>query len=252
MADDLSTTTTTSKIANDAELIYEYHRMHMPLPEAGADAIFTLCSLDLRVAQRAAQLYLDGYGRYLIFSGGIGKLTANQPAFRNDPEAVVFARIATEMGVPEDKIIVESKSTNTGENVRFTYNLLKERGLIPDQDHVTGADSDNREGIWSFILVQKPYMERRTYATFMKQWPGFGSGGELNRFHFIITSPQFHFADYPDDDNPRDLIINIMVGDLVRIQDYPAKGFQIPQDIPDNVWEAAQRLIAAGFNKHLS
>lgn len=237
-----STRSTEAQIADDAELVYDYHRMRMSLPQPGhADAIFTLCSLDLRVAERAAQLFLDGHGRYLIFSGGSGKLTANRPAFRHDAEAVVFARLAVDKGVPRDKIIVEDQSTNTGENVRFTFARLQEQGLL----------DGSRDAIRSFILVQKPYMERRTYSTFMKQWPGFDPDATPNGFQFSVTSPVLSFQQYPDNDNPRDLIINIMVGDLIRIREYPAQGFQIPQDIPHPVWQAGRRLIAAGFNNHL-
>ena len=32
---------------------------------------------------------------------------------------------------------------------------------------------------------------------------------------------------------------------------YPAKGLQIHQDIPDDVWEAYEELVKAGFDKHL-
>lgn len=215
--------TADEEVEHDATLVYNYHRMAMPLHKA--DAIFTLCSLDTRVAERAAQLFLDGYGDYLIFSGGVGKLTEG---LFLEPEAVVFARIAREMGVPDKKIIVEPESTNTGENVRFTYSLLKDLHLDPR----------------SLILVQKPYMERRTYATFRKQWPNPDTV-------FTVTSPLLDFSAYPNDDNPRDLVIAVMVGDLVRIQEYPARGFQIPQHIPEDVWEANQRLIAKGYNGHL-
>lgn len=234
------------QISEDAELVYNYHRMGMPLPTACADAIFCLCSLDLRVAQRAAQLYLDGYGRWLIFSGGSGKITADLPLFREDPEAVVFARVARAMGVPDERIIVEPRSTNTGENVRFTQTLLGERGLLGD--HNNGHD----DSIRTFVLVQKPYMERRTYATFMKQWPGMETDEGGKRFQFTVTSPLLEFAEYLDEQNPRDLVINLMVGDLVRIREYAAKGYQISQEIPEEVWEAGQRLIAAGFTQHLS
>ncbi|KAF3763125.1 DUF218-domain-containing protein [Cryphonectria parasitica EP155] len=242
-----------SQVMHDASLIYNYHRTRMPLPTTGADAIFCLCSLDLRVAKRAAQLFLDGLGRWLIFSGGSGTLTAGRPQFRDNPEAVVFASIAKGMGVPEDKMIVEPRSTNTGENVRFTYEMLRARGLLQ------GRDESAETGIRSFILVQKPYMERRTFATFMRQWPGMTTTDDddnkdaekRRRSVFTVTSPQLDFAEYPDENNPRDLVINIMVGDLIRIRDYPAKGYQIEQDIPDDVWEAGQRLLAAGFNKHL-
>lgn len=208
---------------SDATLIYQYHHMSMrPRPSS---AIFCLCSLDLRVARHAAQLYLDGLAPILIFSGNSGKLT--QSVFTK-PEAHVFADVARSMGVPEDKIIVEAEATNTGENVRFTYDLLQERGLLPE----------------SLILVQKPYMERRTFATFKKQWPD-------ETVSITVTSPPFSFEEYPDENNPRDLVINVMVGDLYRIKDYPPKGYQIPQEIPDLVWEAMQRLIKAGYDKHL-
>ncbi|KAI0835687.1 DUF218 domain-containing protein [Hypoxylon sp. FL0890] len=210
--------------SRDAEVLYNYHQLHMTL-EKEVDAVFCLCSLDTRVAERAAQLFLDGYGSYLIFAGGVGRLTQGR---YDKPEAQVFADIALEMGVPKEKLLVEPLSTNTGENVRFTYALLQEKGL-----HLN-----------SFLLVQKPYMERRTYATFKKQWPDPDT-------RIMVTSPQFKWSEYPNGDNPRDLVINIAVGDLIRIRDYPSRGFQIPQDIPDEVWKAGQRLIQAGYASHL-
>ncbi len=42
-----------------------------------------------------------------------------------------------------------------------------------------------------------------------------------------------------------------MAGDFQRIKLYPEKGFQIAQHIPDAVWQAYERLVALGFNKHL-
>ncbi|KAF9870894.1 duf218 domain-containing protein [Colletotrichum karsti] len=197
----------------------------MGMPLRPASAIFCLCSLDTRVAARAAQLFLDGYGDYLIYSGGAGKLTEDR---FSEPEAEVFANIARKMGVPNDKIVVEPLSSNTGENVRFTHALLEEKGLKAE----------------SFVLVQKPYMERRTYATFRKQWPD-------DQTAFTVTSPQLDFDEYFDAENPKELVVNIMVGDLVRIREYPPKGFQIEQEIPAEVWDANLRLIAAGYDGHL-
>ncbi len=109
------------------------------------DAIFALGSNDTSVAERAAELYLQGYGKHLIFAGGNGK-ASDLPK----PEAEVFADIAIAKGVLQDTIIIENKSSNTGENVQFVKKLLQDKGL----------------GLKSFLLVQKPYMERRTYATF--------------------------------------------------------------------------------------
>lgn len=213
-----------SEADQDAGTVYEYHRMHMALRRP-VDAVFCLCSLDVRVAERAAELFLNGFGKFLIFSGGSGKLT--QDRF-DKPEAEVFADRARAMGVQSEQIIIESSSTNTGENVRFTWELLQQLSLRID----------------SFVLVQKPYMERRTYATFKKQWPD-------ETTSITVTSPQLAWYEYPNDDNPRDLVTNIMVGDLIRIRDYPEKGFQIHQDIPPEVMAAAERLIANGYSHHL-
>lgn len=214
------------QISKDAEIIYNYHRLSSNPTLTPSDAIFCLCSLDTRVASRAANLYLDGLAPILIFSGGSGKLTA---ARFSAPEADVFAAIAIAKGVPPSAIITESNSTNTGENVRFTFKLLEDR-------HIR---------LRKVILVQKPYMERRTFATFSKQWPD-------PTVSFDVTSPMLGFWEYFDDENPREFIISVMVGDLVRIKEYPALGFQIEQKIPEEVWAAKERLITAGYDKHLS
>lgn len=192
---------------NDARILYDYHRMSMPIQQS-AEAIFTLCSFDLRVAHRAVDLYDCAKRQYLIFSGGYGKRTAN---LFTKPEAEVFADVALERGVPEEQIIMEKESTNTGENVRFTYNLLKSMGLSPSR----------------LTLVQSPYMERRTYATFRKQWP--------DPVQFSVTSPQLSFDEFPCEAVSKDLFITVMVETLLRIKDYPERGFQITQDIPDEV-----------------
>lgn len=215
--------TASAQVDGDARTVYNYHQMGMT--PAAADAIFCLCSLDTRVARRAAQLWLDGLAPIVIYSGASGKLTEGR---FTKPEAEVFADIARAMGVPDASIIVEPKATNTGENVRFTHTLLEERGIRPK----------------SLLLVQKPYMERRTFATFKKQWPAEGTD-------ITVTSPQVSFEDYPDAENPKRLVMNVMVGDLVRIRDYPARGFQIEQDIPPVVWQALERLVRAGYDEHL-
>lgn len=204
-----------------AGTLWDYHHMHHQLKKS--DCIFALGSHDLRVAERAADLYLEGWAPLLIVSGGLGNFTKTE---WTEPEADKFARIAISRGVPEQAILIENNSTNTGENILFTQKLLAERNLNPQ----------------SFILVQKPYMERRTYATFQKQWPG---------KDIMVTSPQISFEDYPTPEIPLERVINIMVGDLQRIRYYPAKGFQIHQDIPDHVREAFEALVKAGFDKHL-
>ena len=211
----------TNEIVSLAKTIWDYHHVNHTI--VAADAIFALGSHDTRVADRAAQLYLDGYAPLLIFAGGLGRLTEGM---WTESEADLFARIAKEKGVPERAILIENRSTNTGENVILVKQLLKERKVDPQ----------------TFILVQKPYMERRTFATFAKNWP---------EKTFVVTSPQISFAEYPTEAIPLEQVIQIMVGDLQRIKIYPAKGFQIYQEIPDDVWKAYEKLVALGFDKQL-
>jgi uncharacterized SAM-binding protein YcdF (DUF218 family) len=205
--------------------VWRYHQLNHAL--AKSDLILVLCSHDTVVAERGAQLFLERWAPAIVFSGGLGVITRH---LWHDPEAERFARIAVQMGVPPDRILIENRSTNTGENVLFTRQLLVERGIDPD----------------SLILVQKPYMERRTFATFNKVWPG---------KRVVVTSPQFSMDDYlrrySNDALSADDVISIMVGDLQRIREYPARGFQIPQEIPDDVWEAYEQLVQAGYNRHL-
>ena len=209
-----------------ARTIWDYHRLNHTLEPA--DAILVLCSHDTAVAERGAQLFLDGWAPLLIFAGGHGAITRR---LWTEPEADRFARIAIERGVPAGKVLVENQSTNTGENVEFTRRLLRGRGIDPD----------------TFIVVQKPYMERRSYATFMKRWPG---------KRVVVTSPQVPFEEYLARYSNAALseadVIGIMVGDLQRIRDYPVRGFQIPQEIPADVRAAFDELVRLGYDTHLA
>jgi uncharacterized SAM-binding protein YcdF (DUF218 family) len=208
-----------------AERLWDYHQLHHePAP---ADVILVLCSHDLVVAGRGAELYLQGLAPLLVFSGGRGKITSQ---FFDEPEAELFARVARERGVPVAAILTETRSTNTGENVAFTRALLTERGLDPER----------------VLLVQKPYMERRAWATFERVWPG---------KRLQVTSPRVTFHEYlargtHEQLSPED-VVSIMVGDLQRIRQYPALGFQVAQEIPAEVWAAYEALVAAGFDRHL-
>jgi uncharacterized SAM-binding protein YcdF (DUF218 family) len=208
-----------------AETLWNYHLLNHQV--ATADAILVLCSHDERVAERAAQLFHEGRAPLVIISGGQGAITRS---LWNEPEAERFAHIAVSLGVPRENILTETQSTNTGENIKFTKRLLAERGLDPQ----------------TFIVVQKPYMERRAYATFRQFWP---------EKDLVVTSPQVSFREYLDQYTNRALtvadVVGIMVGDLQRIRLYPDRGYQIAQEIPDEVWGAYEELVRAGYDKYL-
>ena len=107
-----------------AKILWDYHQLNQKLEKT--DCILVLGSHDLRVAERGAELYLLNWAPIIIFSGGLGNFTKE---IWDEAEADKFAAIAMKMGVPRDKIIIENKSTNTGENIQFTKKILKDKGL---------------------------------------------------------------------------------------------------------------------------
>lgn len=209
-----------------AKVLWNY--LHLNQEITKSDGIIAFGSHDLHVAERAADLYLLGYGKYIIFTGGLGRITQK---IWNKPEADKFAEISIKKGVPKDAIYIENKSSNTGENIQFTRKLL-----------------DNMDvSTHSMIVVDKPFKERRLFATLKKQWP------ELN---FLITSPTASFEEYllyyqNSEELNVDDFINIMVGDLQRIDVYERSGFQIKQHISSFVWDAFHVLVKEGYDRQL-
>jgi uncharacterized SAM-binding protein YcdF (DUF218 family) len=182
-----------------------------------------LGSHDTRVAERGAQVFLADLAPLIVFSGYLGALTSD---LWTRPEAEIFADVAASRGVPRDRMLIEARATHTGENVDFSRKLLAERGIHPR----------------TAIAVQKPYMERRTLATFRQRWP---------ELEVMVTSPQIDFGAYPNHEISREDVIHIMLGDFQRLILYAERGWSAPQSIPPEVMTAYQRLVAAGYTGRL-
>ncbi|WP_117233227.1 YdcF family protein [Vibrio maerlii] len=198
----------------DIEQVWRYMQLGHELKPA--DLLFVMCSNDLRVAKYAADLYHQGLAPKVLFSGGVGRFTGG---LFDSSEAETFASIAKDCGVPESAILIENKSTNSGENVTFSQRLLTEQDIHCKH----------------FILVQKPFMERRAYATFCKQW---SSDYESVQ----VSSTQTPFFEYINEEMPLMMVLEALLDDFQRIVDYPAKGFQTEQEIPNKVMESYRRL----------
>lgn len=207
------------------KVLWDY--MHLNHKIKKCDCILGLGCQDLHIPERCAELYHQGYGNIIIFAGGFGKITKD---IWNISEADKFAEIAVNLGVPKEKIYIENKSTNTGDNFRFTKDLINHYGL----------------NINSFLVVHKPYMERRCFAAFKAILPD---------KMCIVTSPQIslenYFKEYETGTISSDEIISILVGDVQRIRIYAKKGWQIEQYIPKSVWTAYEKLVYLGYDKYL-
>lgn len=211
----------TDRVDRWARVVWDFHHVHQSLE--AADCIIVLGSHDTRVAERGAELFLAGWAPLIVFSGNLGALTTG---LWSRPEAHIFADVAAALGVPRERMLIEARATNTGENVDFSRLLLRERGMEPRKA----------------IAVQKPYMERRTQATFATRWPS---------LELIVTSPQITFDSYPNQAISREDVIHIMTGDLQRLIVYAERGWSAPQEIPAEVMAAFSGLVDAGYTGRL-
>ncbi|PWI05868.1 hypothetical protein DIZ27_36705 [Streptomyces sp. NWU339] len=203
------------------KLIWDYHLMgHQLRP---ADVAIGLGSHDLGVATATAELYHRGMFPTLVFTGG------NSPTTRTRfprGEAVHFREHALELGVPDSAILVEPNAANTGQNITLTRDLLAAAGIAPT----------------TVMLISKPYMERRSFATARKLWPD---------VEIVCTSEPLELDDYFKSIGDEKLVVDMLVGDLQRVIEYPKQGFAIAQDVPEDVHAAYECLIRGGFTSRL-
>ena len=118
--------------------------------------------------------------------------------------------------------MLEDRATNLGENVRFSRDLLA--------------------GPSTVTFLSKPSTVLRLKLTIEAQWPDIEAH---------VSCPRIKF--------PEDVcnvigvlgVINEMVGDVQRIQQYPKLGYQVPHMLPPHVLDASNYLIGQGFVQHL-
>ena len=91
-------------------------------------------------------LYGQGYFKSLIISGGITRQEASS-------EPGTIFQVLVKRGISEDRIVLEDKATNSGENVLFS------RAKVRDLD------------ITEILLTGKISSKRRYIMTVRKQWP---------------------------------------------------------------------------------
>ncbi len=216
--------TITAEILSAARTIWDYHHVrHTPVP---ADVIIALGTNDLRVAAFAAQLFHQGFGKLLVFTGGVAHQEDLLATPWTRPEAEVFAEAAARLGVPRDRMLLETRATNTSENLRFTRALLEERGVSAR----------------SVVIAVKPFMQRRTWATMAVVWPEMPA---------TVASETMTLDEYFTEDLPPEKVIHILMGDLQRVWVYAERGWSAPQTVPVEVRAAYEALKSAGFTSHL-
>lgn len=187
------------------------------------DAMLVMGSSDIGVANHATELFHSWYTRSIVCTWWFWKVTTD---LLQTTEAELFSEYMMEHGVPKDALILETQSTNSGDNITFWMHLLQQSWYETK----------------TVIIATKPYMERRAYATAKALFPN---------TEFLIASQAVSFENYHVPWVSQDQIINLLVGDFQRIVEYPKKWFQIEQVYSDSEINAFHYLVEAGFTKYL-
>lgn len=162
----------------------------------------------------------------LLITGGIGHSTtflygaiAKHPRYNTIPttgraEAAILKDIATQFWkIPSEKVLTEEKSTNCGENARFTCAMMQELNITPTRA----------------VIIQDPTMQRRTVATFERVWQGQESSPQWRSWPGFVpvlasNETQTIFTSYEKGLWPVERYISLALGEIPRIRD-DAQGY---------------------------
>lgn len=204
-----------------ARLIWDYHQMGHPLQRC--DVAIGLGSHDMGVSEYTAELFHAGWFPTIVFTGAVNP---THPERFPRGEAIHFREQALSLGVPASAILTEPNATNTGLNITLSRAVLQAAGIRPH----------------TVMLIAMPYMQRRAYATCRKAWP---------EVEVVCASQPLEFDDYTKTIGDEHLVIDMLVGDLQRVVEYPRLGFAIEQPVPKDVHDAYQQLLTDGFTRRL-
>lgn len=205
----------------DARAIWEFHQMGHELRPCSA--AIALGSLDLGVATATADLYHAGMFPTVVFTGDTS--IATKARFPRG-EAIHYREHALSLGVPDEAILLEPKATNTGQNIGFSREVLENAGIA----------------VTTLLLISMPYMQRRAYATCRKLWPGVEP---------ICVSQPLSYDEYVKTHDDEKQFIDMLMGDMQRVMEYPKRGFAVEQHVPERVRDAFDRLRAGGYDSWL-
>ncbi len=218
-----------AKDIENARLVWNYQILNEPVMR-NADAVVLLGSFDLCTAKVAAGLILADFSDTLIVCGcdcGRNYDILNS-AVKGSNSAELLGKEVEKYGVSYELV---KQTRNTGEDIVFSYNLLKSKGKQTDR----------------IIGVHMPSAERRDKATFEKQWPSLKK--------IVMVSPRLSMEDYQKQGYMGlytwQRFIEDLLGDFQRTFVFSKSefAFQVPQPEkpPQDVLCSYQRLVDRGF-----
>lgn len=142
--------------------------------------------------------------------------------FETEADAIVDAIYAG--GVPRFSVLKERIASNTSENFWLSAEVLRDNGL--ELEH--------------FLIVQKPYTERRTLATARRRWP----------FKDVrITSEEVSFEKYCAGTISIARIYSMLTGEILRLDNYSRSGLiDLDGAVPNELIAIARKLQHRGYS----
>jgi uncharacterized SAM-binding protein YcdF (DUF218 family) len=206
----------------DARTLFDF--LYLRDPEiVAADAVIGFGHFDMKIPRRCLELHRNGLAPLIVVSGGMGAGTADL----GGPEARAFAaEIEALGGVDDGALLLEERSSNTGENVQGITRLLEREGRPLGEEG----------GVCTALAVANAYRQRRVDLTCRLHHPG---------VRWVNAPPATTFEEevamYAD--KGQDLL-PLLAGEAQRLLDYPARGFCLRTEIPPEVLAAHRRLAS--------
>jgi uncharacterized SAM-binding protein YcdF (DUF218 family) len=121
----------------------------------------------------AITLYKDGFVDYIILTGGFG-----EGSYKSDSQ--VAKEYALSQGVPEERILIEEKSTITEENLEFSKEVMEEndletaiivsdplhmkRSMLMAKDYnITALSSPTTTSMYKSLKTKLPFLLREEF-----------------------------------------------------------------------------------------
>ena len=198
-----------------------WHYLRLGIPARPAECLLVFGGHDLGVAKRAAELYADGIASFIVVSGG-SRAVPDGSDFATEADAI--ADVLLRRDIPKDAIVLERLASNTSENFWLSAELLRDLGMDPQ----------------TFLIVHKPYAERRTMATARRRWPA---------RHVAVTSEQVSLDAYRAAEIPPARVLSMLAGEALRLESCAETGLiDLDEPVPDDLLDAAHALQAAGYD----
>lgn len=197
-----------------------FNYLNLKVEPQKADIIIGFGHFDLKIPKRCAKLYQKGYAPKILFTGGIGAGTADL----QKPEARAFFDILKQdyPDIPEEDVLIEDQSTNTGENIEFSANIVKQNSDL-------NFDDEN----FSAILVANAVRQKRVDLTWQKHY---------SQSIVYNCPPQTTIEQEYElfQSKNRDLT-ELILSEIDKIKHYPAKGYIKEEKIPEKILQVKSK-----------